>query len=379
MMQAYVSGATKQALARVRSLQEKIAKQGRRELSDLRRICDDRLGELASDFETLSQLIDKVWHTEPKSLIRKFEGLQIELARVETEGVLALIRHNSDDVFLGRLVDRICQNIDYPLITPTVSHTSREYFVINREFNLISVPPNESRFLLHLPDLYHELVHPMLWWKNRQQPALSPLALKFALTVRARIDALFGDIRHEERIEGPERDRRALNSWRVSWATGWTEEFFCDLFATFWTGPAYGWSHLHLSMKLQRSPFETPLFSPTSHPPDDARMRAILVALNRLGFENDASRIQAAWDEFCQLKEGQSDMDYARAFPAATIDALCDAAFEGFHGLGATPCSTEDMTEIATCLNQAWSAFWQSPDTYPTWETAAVERLKSSL
>ena len=60
----------------------------------------------------------------------------------------------------------------------------------------------------------------------------------------------------------------------------WMVEFFCDLFAVYTLGPAYGWAHLHLSAKRGGDPFDVPMLSASSHPADDARMRVMLVALS---------------------------------------------------------------------------------------------------
>ena len=89
-----------------------------------------------------------------------------------------------------------------------------------------------------------------------------------------------GEVAKEARRRGPERPAFMLRKWRESWVKIWTEEFFCDLFAVNTLGPAYAWSHLHLTAKRGDEPFEVPVFRAASHPADDARMRAMLSALN---------------------------------------------------------------------------------------------------
>ena len=80
-------------------------------------------------------------------------------------------RSGPDDDFLNRLITGVCNEISYPLITPVISQMSQDYFHIYSDFNLLCLPLIESRFLLHLPDIYHELCHPL--HRSLELPALS--------------------------------------------------------------------------------------------------------------------------------------------------------------------------------------------------------------
>ncbi len=84
-----------------------------------------------------------------------------QISNIEGIGIFALKRATDEDAFLNRLITDIGTEIAYPLVTPVVCHMSQDYFHIYPDFNLLCLPLIESRFLLHLPDVYHELCHPM--------------------------------------------------------------------------------------------------------------------------------------------------------------------------------------------------------------------------
>ena len=105
----------------------------------------------------------------------------------ETIGIAALNRANEDDRQLNLLVERIVREIGFPLLPPVATLLSQGYFHIYPWFNLLCLPLVEPAFLLHLPDLYHELGHllssnatiraPSLFtrpWIRRQAPLRIP-------------------------------------------------------------------------------------------------------------------------------------------------------------------------------------------------------------
>jgi hypothetical protein len=201
------------------------------------------------------------------------------LNNVEGIGVFALSRTSTDDDFLNRLITGICKEIAYPLITPVISQMSQDYFHIYPDFNLLCLPPMESRFLLHLPDIYHELCHPL--HRNFDVPRLEPYE-------KAYKQSLFGMVRHyqieidaADRLRNQEGRLFQLQLWRNCWVKYWMEEFFCDLFGLLAVGPAFAWSHYHLCIKRGGDPFHTPLMFETTHPADDARMRAFFRCYGR--------------------------------------------------------------------------------------------------
>src|SRR5205823_4280663 len=152
-------------------------------------ICIDRINDLIAEFEYLltdpAILAPAVVRERVRIFRRALEGL----TTLETTAVAALSRVHEDDVFMNKLVFQIHQEIKYPLPPPTVSCLSRDYFCIIPGLHLLQVHLAESDFLLHLPDLYHELAHPLLVTQN--DPRVEPFQqefVKFLNVVGAYID-----------------------------------------------------------------------------------------------------------------------------------------------------------------------------------------------
>jgi hypothetical protein len=160
---------------------------------------------------------------------------------------------------------------------------SQDYFHIYPEFNLLCLPLIESRFLLHLPDVYHELCHPL--HRNLDLPTLEAYQNAFKRSLFEKVEHFENEIVAAERLRNQEAHVFQLQLWRTCWVKYWMEEFFCDLFGVLTAGPAYAWSHYHLCVKRGGDPFQTPLMFESTHPADDARMRAMLEMLGPFNSE----------------------------------------------------------------------------------------------
>jgi hypothetical protein len=107
---------------------------------------------------------------------------------------------------------------------------------------------------------------------------------------------LYDELDREKRGRGPDSYQFYIKRWMESWED-WCIEFYCDLFATFTLGTGFAWSHFHLCAARGDNPFETPLLAVTTHPADDARMRAILAGLRLIGFEQEAAEVEKRWKD----------------------------------------------------------------------------------
>jgi hypothetical protein len=166
-----------------------------------------------------------------------------------------------------------------------------------------------------------------------------------------------------------------IGAWTQSWQS-WAVELICDLFATLTIGPAFAWAHLHLSAKRGRDPFEVPQLVPTSHPPDSARMEAILRALASIGFQAEAGQVQEKWQQFLTAAGFRAEPEYRRCFPPALLDKVSRAAINGVMSGNCRIAGPQTTDMIFVLLNDAWRRFWQAPDSYDAWEQQAVEELR---
>jgi hypothetical protein len=238
--------------------------------------------------------------------------------------------------------------------------------------NLLCVPLTEGRVLLHLPDLYHEIAHPLLRAVNN--PVVEPFKHAHDQVMQAALTYLDGELRAQERRRGPAQMLHTLECWVRSWVS-WSIEFLCDLFAAFTVGPAFAWSHLHLAIKRGSDPYAVPFYAPTSHPPDAARMSVVLKALARCGFTAEVVDVEERWQEFVALLGTKAEPEYCRCFPNQLLDEMCRAAQEGVAGIGCRIASPLSRETVYGVLNQAWSEFWRDPAGYGAWEQTAVTDL----
>ena len=168
-----------------------------------------------------------------------------------------------------------------------------------------------------------------------------------------------------------------LQLWQTCWVKYWMEEFFCDLFAVMVAGPAYAWSHYHLCVKRGGNPFMTPMTSYTTHPADDARMRAVLAMLSATGFDIEARKIKEAWNEYVEITNFAPEPEYQQCYPNDLLSAeIVLAAKQGIDEIGVLTVKQGELTPVVRLLNSAWREFWREPTEYKTWEIAQFEHMR---
>ena len=378
MIETYLIGSIGQSLERIRQLRQIVQGPFRREYDGLRQICLTRLDAAQTALQHLAQetVVDTTLQTPLR--VRGFKRIVEQLETVENIGAYALSRVSQDDDFLNRLITNICCEINYPLIPPVVSHISQNYFHIYREFNLLCLPLMESRFFLHLPDIYHELCHP---FHQKQKFNLPKLESYHAAYKRSRFEMVRhfrNEIISAQRVEKPEGIFYQLQLWRTCWDKFWMQEFFCDLFGVLMVGPAFVWSHYHLCVKRGGNFFETPLVSVSTHPADDARMRTALMMLEITGFDTEMKLIEQAWQDFVEVMGYRPMAEYRQAYPDHLLSKIVTAAQEGLEGAGLVTAKPDTLKPIAGLLNSAWQEFWRATEDYQAWEMAQFDALHTS-
>ena len=375
-MNDYFNGAVRQLLRRAETLLTRIKPGLTSEFHLLEQNCRQQLSGLMSEFAGLIENRTMLLPENQNVRIRTYRRLVDKLDEIETIAIPVLARVHDDDRFLNRLVRQIRSEINYPLLPPIVSPFSQNYFYILGEYNLICVHLEEGNFLLHLPDIYHEMAHPLEWeigYPNIRGFQVS--LIEFLDEVKSRMN---DDLQKELRGRGPEIYKFYLERWKKSWEN-WGREFFCDLFATLTLGPAYVWSHFHLCATRGGNPFELPLMTASSHPPDDARMQAMLDALCLTGFDREAGEIETRWQELNRLLGVRPEDEYNRCFPKHIFELLLEKSLRGIKAMNcriATP-ATDDA--VHKTLNDAWRFFWANPVGYAREEKKLVDNLKALI
>jgi hypothetical protein len=345
------------------------------QLIPLEHTCRNKLAEKLDELNDL--LTGEVWlvpANQPERL-RQFKRLVRDLDIIETVCIAALERAHQSDLHLNRLVDRIRQEISYPLPPPVVTSLSQSYFHTWPEFHLMLVPLGEGNFLLHLPDIYHELGHPL--FRERYDPKIKPFTDAALEALDEITNYIETELEKENRRASPEPLSMYLELWLTCWLKGWIEEFFCDLFAAATLGPAFVWSHLHLSATRGDEPYKVPLgLRATTHPPDGARMSAMLDLLTLTGFAKEAADIEDHWNRFVAMTQTQIEPEYLRCFPRHITRMLAEKALRGVTEMKCRIPTPQTNDLVHATFNQAWVEFWNNPGGYVDWEKISVERLR---
>ncbi len=375
-MESYFHAAIQQLRERARLLMIKIPRDLPREFHLLIQTCGQRIDDIVSRLDYISEDSNMLMEESQSVRLRHLRRIVMDLDTLETIAIVALNRVDpEEDIWLNQLVERITREINYPLLPPVVTSLSSEYFHVYPGLGLLRIPLVEGHFLLHLPDLYHELAHLLLAEQN--DPRVKPFqdALMHALdSVVAHFTLA---MQKEQRRSGPVRLQFYMEGWLRSWGHYWLVEFMCDAFATCVLGPAFAWAHLHLVAKRGSNTYGVPRGAMSRHPADGARMQVQLHGLRLLGFSSEVGEIERRWDELGAISNAQPDPDYRQCYPDDILKAVAEAALEGVRLIGCRVASAEAASYIGSVMNEAWGVFWRDPIGYSGWEKETVRRLRT--
>lgn len=375
----YINGAIKEAMAKGRALMSKIP--GARDLS----IYFASLATIANrEIEQILYELDYVYNDEdyndPINIRQKyyrFKQLSGKLADIENVVIAAMSRKSKDDEYVNELVDQICKEINYPLQTPVASCLSQKYYHIYPYYNLLCIPLLESEFILHLPDIYHELGHPLIAMDTN--PKVEPFRNNlgyFNVEVRKYFDA---EIKRRDRNKSIDAEFDPIYVWKDSWLENWSTELFCDLFATFTLGPAYVWSNIHMCTKMSWDSYKLPNFKKASHPPDEARMKTVLYGLQEIGFKSEVPILQKKWDEFKEIVRPVKPNNFSTAFPEKLLKQAVEFCLVGTKQLNCEIAKPGQGGKVNSLLNNSWIDFWKNPEGFAELEKKTVAQFKASL
>ena len=304
--------------------------------------------------------------------LRTLRRCRKALTRLESRAVATLDRAKEEDRELNAFVRRIAQEINHAALPPVVSPLSTTYFSLDAELGILFVPLVENRFLLHLPDIYHELGHQC--FGKQSSPRLRPVAQALQTSHLTWVQHCDDERRHLQRSRGP-KFREAGVELAQRCVPGWVVELYCDLFAIFTVGPAYAWSHLHLSALYGGSPYAVPVRELTTHPADESRMRVVLAGLRTMGFDGEAGEIESRWTELKAAGGFQPAPEFAAFYPTRVLEGMVGTALAGFEAADIRGYLDAPTDSVARVLNQGWSRFWSNPEDFVDWEQRAVDQM----
>lgn len=305
-----------------------------------------------------------------------YQRLNETLLKIEYYRVQVIRQYGPPELYFNSLMRRMWKEMGIsgsaPLVT-TIS-TSSNYFWAMASFNLIGAPPGEEAHLLNLPDLIHEVGHILHNYFNSPYPALTG---SIAHTIQNQFQQEHWSVEDEER---PASLKEKLINWEKSWLNAWQVEFTCDILATYFTGPAYAWTNLKLSVaERPENIYET---EAESHPSHEARMRAINHMLRLMGHGEVAGQVAQEWNEILSLPGYQEPPYYAMAFPDNLLEELVQNIFEGCQLQGWFSFD-EQVTRfgepVSRLINQAWQKLKRDQSGYARYEQTTIRSLYQSL
>lgn len=351
--------------------------------------------ELERLAETCSVIIDNNIHVlnfllqeielrrddDVRDIFRDLRGCIREIESVENYGINILYSQTEEIGYLNKLVHKIHREINLPLVPPSVACISTGYYYYYNLTNVIFVPIGESDFLLHIPDFFHEIGHAVLCKRDDAKLKGVLKAYEEAMELIAiHYHTLFMNKKRETcPAEIPLLIRHIHHQWK-----SWIEEFFCDLFGLFTLGPAYAWSHLHLTLKKTDNIYKFSKFFPETHPSDESRMRMLKFGMELIGFKEEAALIISKWGTMPIALAAKPIPEYQYAYPDALMKEIASLFLKGMRESGFSIADKKKISESAVndvvrLLNEAWDLFWKDPVNFRKWEEAKIQSLKASF
>lgn len=336
------------------------------------------------NIEYLNFLLRELESTDEEGLRQIFRGLRSsirEIEAVERYGINVLYAPTQEIGYLNKLIYKIHQEINLPLTPPSAACIATGYYSYYGLTNIILVPVGETDFLLHTPDFFHEIGHAVI-------SKLNEAKLRELQEAFDKIIELIANHYHElylrkKRETCPPEIPMLIMHIHSQWKN-WIEEFFCDLFALYTLGPAYAWSHLHLTVKSSENVYRFSKYASSTHPSDDARMKILHMGLQLLGFKEESKAIMAQWSKLPTVLMAKPVPEYLYAYPEELMKDIASLILKGMQDSNFTILTLQKLKtakeeDIVKILNEVWNLFWQNPGSFRKWEEENIQKLKASL
>jgi hypothetical protein len=353
------------------------------ELSSLSVRCEKIIDENIQNLNYLLHELENRNNENIRDIIRGFRNCTRQIELVESFGISALYHQTPGVGYLNKIIFQIHNEINLPINHPSVACISTSYYYYHPFTEVIFVPLGESEFLLHLPDVFHEIGHAVLS-KKEDVLRLKTLNEKYIQIVNVITEHYRKILIEKSRESGPKEIPLIIQHIHQQWKYSWINEFLSDLFALYTLGPAFASAHLHLVTKKSKNVYE---FSPKlrqEHPSDDSRMKMLITGLNFLGFTQEAKDIKSKWEAMPFVATLGPVPEYHYAYPDELMEDIALLFLDGLRESGfqiVNPTKLANLSDqsIIKLLNDAWAFFWKNPTEFRKWEEERIKELKKRL
>lgn len=324
--------------------------------------------------------LDNNQNADVRNLFRDVRICIIILKELEYYGISALYHQTKDLRFINKIIDDIHKELSLPLDPPLAASISTKYYYYHPLTNVIFMPIGETNSLLHLPDIFHEVGHELLYYCE-DNPALKEIHNSYLKAIEEINEYYNKLIAEKKRETGSKLILELIDTIHSYWKNNWINEYFCDLFACYCLGPAYVWAHLYLTLKTSDNIYK---FLIQSHPSDDSRLMFLLYTLKRIGFTSEESIISINWDEMPLALDIKPENEYKYAYPKDLMIIIAEIFLNGLNKSNISKITFKklermDDDKVVRILNDAWQSFLNDPEKYCEWEEKTIEKLKSRL
>ncbi len=256
--------------------------------------------------------------------------------------VIPFLRGYDDEaVMMTKLCREIAETVAWPSDScPLVSRGASNYFhfVAEEGEELILAPALAGTTVLPLPDLVHEMAHPVVRDSQRRETILGPWH---------REDFVI------ERVIEKLGDGRFGKAAVRHWIDHGFEEIACDIIAAFVAGPAYGWQHVRACWGREgdKSVHE----DGDHHPPDSGRFAVIQLALAQVAGEEERAELTEVWNGVVLGGEEGGEADLEGYYPLELMLEFAEEVLRGCVRAGIKPYSDQlPADDPRSRFNDAW-------------------------
>ncbi len=322
-----------------------------------------RMGSEAKETERLADGIQELVRdsVDPGPGLRRrgmsrYRGSVVDSRFVEYYVIPFLRNFDEQAMELTDICRRIAMKVNWPhgnwpLVAPGA--TSYFFFIAEHDEELILAPALAGTSLLPLPDLVHEMAHPLVRNSARRQTILGDWDRDEF--VHDRVMATVGDITFGQ---------MAAHHWLAHGV----EEIACDVIAAWVCGPAYAWQHIRwcCGQRDGSSVYEDGDY----HPPDHIRFEVIMRTLPHVAPAAEVDELTSAWDAVIGADEGQvqqpeSGQQRPELYPPALVLELTDEVIQGCLRVGILPFPEElEEDDPRSAFDKAWREMRTDPRGY---------------
>jgi hypothetical protein len=95
--------------------------------------------------------------------------------------------------------------------------------------------------------------------------------------------------------------------------------------------------------------------------------------MQRRGFTDQAAEVSVRWEALVDALKAHRPPEYLRCYPEDLLKLIVVQVQQSIEEMGVTLATPGALTSWPERLEEAWSAFWENPNGYTSWEKNALK------